>query len=241
MKCPVCDNVNTAMVCPECGFDSSKDYGEYPTLGPVREGASVAVLRKDYLSNKTVTYSFLIKRASLVLCLFSLETLIVAFYFKPRAAILFWLPVIVTSLLLLLYAFFVTTSKKNDCTSKKNDLWKKYFLSIFLGACIITDVARIICWLQDFSFRNFSFPFLGITLMWARVSIGAISFVYADLCGGKRTLLENAAIVIACVIGCAVLYGCFILGVVGCYIIFLLLRSIIAILRSVFAYLSGFF
>ena len=33
MKCPVCDKVNTSMLCPECGFDSSRDYGKYPTFG----------------------------------------------------------------------------------------------------------------------------------------------------------------------------------------------------------------
>ena len=35
MKCPVCDNVNTSMLCPKCGFDSSRDYEKYPTFGPV--------------------------------------------------------------------------------------------------------------------------------------------------------------------------------------------------------------
>lgn len=35
MKCPVCGNINTPMVCPKCGFDSAKDYGRYPTLGSV--------------------------------------------------------------------------------------------------------------------------------------------------------------------------------------------------------------
>ena len=35
MKCPVCDNVNVSMVCPKCGFDSSRDVVRYPTFGPV--------------------------------------------------------------------------------------------------------------------------------------------------------------------------------------------------------------
>lgn len=46
MKCPVCDNVNTSMVCPRCGFDSSRDYGKYPTFGPVGRVTSVSGLRE---------------------------------------------------------------------------------------------------------------------------------------------------------------------------------------------------
>ena len=42
MKCPVCDNVNTSMLCPKCGFDSSRDYEKYPTFGPVGEIPAVS-------------------------------------------------------------------------------------------------------------------------------------------------------------------------------------------------------
>ena len=47
VKCPVCDNVNTSMLCPKCGFDSSKDYGKYPTFAPGRKIPSVSALRQD--------------------------------------------------------------------------------------------------------------------------------------------------------------------------------------------------
>lgn len=52
MKCPVCDNVNTSMLCPRCGFDSSKDYGKYPTFGPVGNIPPVSGLRKRYLKKQ---------------------------------------------------------------------------------------------------------------------------------------------------------------------------------------------
>lgn len=48
MKCPVCDKVNTSMLCPNCGFDSSRDYGKYPTFGHVTEVPSISSLRKDW-------------------------------------------------------------------------------------------------------------------------------------------------------------------------------------------------
>ena len=48
MKCPVCGNVNTAMVCPECGFDGSRDYGKYPTLAPVGRVCAASELRKQW-------------------------------------------------------------------------------------------------------------------------------------------------------------------------------------------------
>ena len=49
MKCPVCGNVHTSMVCPECGFDSSKDYGRYPTLGPVERIPAASALREAHM------------------------------------------------------------------------------------------------------------------------------------------------------------------------------------------------
>lgn len=48
MKCPVCDNLHTSMVCPACGFDSSKDYGRYPTLGPVGRIPAASAQRKAW-------------------------------------------------------------------------------------------------------------------------------------------------------------------------------------------------
>ena len=48
MKCPVCDNVNTSMICPKCGFDSSRDYGKYPTLSPARRVPSASALRAQH-------------------------------------------------------------------------------------------------------------------------------------------------------------------------------------------------
>lgn len=47
MKCPVCDRENTSMLCPQCGFDSSKDYGRYPTFGAVGYVQSASTLRKE--------------------------------------------------------------------------------------------------------------------------------------------------------------------------------------------------
>ena len=48
MKCPVCDNIHTSMVCPKCGFDSSRDYGRYPTFGVVGKVPSAAALRAQH-------------------------------------------------------------------------------------------------------------------------------------------------------------------------------------------------
>ena len=52
MKCPVCDKVNTSMLCPNCGFDSSRDYGKYPTFGPVANMLSASALQKKYKNNQ---------------------------------------------------------------------------------------------------------------------------------------------------------------------------------------------
>ncbi len=48
MKCPVCDNIHTSMVCPKCGFDSSRDYERYPTFGMVGRGPSASGLREQW-------------------------------------------------------------------------------------------------------------------------------------------------------------------------------------------------
>lgn len=47
MKCPVCDKDNTSMLCPNCGFDSSRDYGKYPTFGKAGRGPSATALRQQ--------------------------------------------------------------------------------------------------------------------------------------------------------------------------------------------------
>ena len=45
MKCPVCDQENPSMLCPRCGFDASRDYEKYPTLGVI---PSVSALRRQW-------------------------------------------------------------------------------------------------------------------------------------------------------------------------------------------------
>ena len=44
--CPVCETQLNTAICPECGFDCSRDYEAYPTFGPV--GAAVS-RRRDLL------------------------------------------------------------------------------------------------------------------------------------------------------------------------------------------------
>lgn len=39
MECPVCGKENNSALCPECGFDTSRDYEKHPTLSPVRTGS----------------------------------------------------------------------------------------------------------------------------------------------------------------------------------------------------------
>lgn len=48
MKCPVCDKRNTSMLCPNCGFDSSRDFERHPTLGASVRGTSVSALRQEW-------------------------------------------------------------------------------------------------------------------------------------------------------------------------------------------------
>ena len=38
MKCPVCGKKSQHIQCPDCGFDSSRDYECFPTLTPLAEG-----------------------------------------------------------------------------------------------------------------------------------------------------------------------------------------------------------
>ena len=46
VKCPVCDQLNTSMLCPHCGFDASRDYENYPTFGIVDNAVSATALRQ---------------------------------------------------------------------------------------------------------------------------------------------------------------------------------------------------
>ena len=49
--CPVCDRKNTDTICAECGFDSSTDYEQYPTLqASAPKAATVSSLRAAYNS-----------------------------------------------------------------------------------------------------------------------------------------------------------------------------------------------
>lgn len=49
MKCPVCDQENSTMLCSQCGFDASRDYEQYPTFGPIKKALSVSAMRRDLL------------------------------------------------------------------------------------------------------------------------------------------------------------------------------------------------
>ena len=48
MKCPVCGKINTSMLCPQCGFDSSRDYGKYPTFGIPGRTPAVSAKQKQW-------------------------------------------------------------------------------------------------------------------------------------------------------------------------------------------------
>lgn len=48
MKCPVCDQENSTMLCPQCGFDASRDYERYPSFGAVSSRPSVSAMRRDW-------------------------------------------------------------------------------------------------------------------------------------------------------------------------------------------------
>ena len=47
MKCPVCGQEDQTMLCPKCGFDSSRDYGKYPTFGTVGRVQSASALKRE--------------------------------------------------------------------------------------------------------------------------------------------------------------------------------------------------
>lgn len=48
MKCPVCDRENSTMLCPQCGFDASRDYERYPSFCAVSSRPSVSAMRRDW-------------------------------------------------------------------------------------------------------------------------------------------------------------------------------------------------
>ena len=47
MRCPVCDKENSTLLCPDCGFDASRDYEKYPTFGPVEGFKPASALRRE--------------------------------------------------------------------------------------------------------------------------------------------------------------------------------------------------
>ena len=51
MKCPVCGKEHKGLLCAQCGFDASTDYGSYPTLAPVKHVPSVPALRREWEQN----------------------------------------------------------------------------------------------------------------------------------------------------------------------------------------------
>ena len=52
MKCPVCDQENSTLLCAQCGFDASRDYTLHPTFGPVGRVPSVSAKRKQWLDSQ---------------------------------------------------------------------------------------------------------------------------------------------------------------------------------------------
>ena len=47
-KCPVCDQENNATVCPNCGYDRTCDYEQYPTAFAVTAAAPTRTLRRQW-------------------------------------------------------------------------------------------------------------------------------------------------------------------------------------------------
>lgn len=47
-KCPVCDQENTATVCPTCGYDRTCDYERYPTAFTVKRATPTRTLRRQW-------------------------------------------------------------------------------------------------------------------------------------------------------------------------------------------------
>lgn len=48
MKCPVCGKRYTATICPDCGFDDSRNYERYPTFGQVSGVPSISARRRRW-------------------------------------------------------------------------------------------------------------------------------------------------------------------------------------------------
>ena len=54
MKCPVCGSENKSLLCPQCGFDASRDYEKYPTFGSVGKVLSASALRRQWEKRQPV-------------------------------------------------------------------------------------------------------------------------------------------------------------------------------------------
>ena len=52
MKCPVCDQENSTMLCTRCGFDASMDYEKYPTFALIGDDIPTKKIRSQE-ANKT--------------------------------------------------------------------------------------------------------------------------------------------------------------------------------------------
>ena len=48
MKCPVCGKRYTATICPDCGFDDSRNYERYPTFGQISGVPSISARRRRW-------------------------------------------------------------------------------------------------------------------------------------------------------------------------------------------------
>ena len=48
MKCPVCGKRYTATICPDCGFDDSRNYERYPTFGQISGVPSISSRRRRW-------------------------------------------------------------------------------------------------------------------------------------------------------------------------------------------------
>ena len=47
MKCPVCDQENSTMLCTRCGFDASMDYEKYPTFALIGDDIPTKKIRSQ--------------------------------------------------------------------------------------------------------------------------------------------------------------------------------------------------
>ena len=51
MKCPVCDQENSTMLCTRCAFDASMDYEKYPTFALIGDGIPARRIRRQEAKN----------------------------------------------------------------------------------------------------------------------------------------------------------------------------------------------